>query len=271
MASTISYYKATTNSRGYIYYTADGAGGGKQYEKGTEVHFPPDYASRESNNRWPVIHPMNGWMNKAFFGTPEAVYEDVGAEAPTILFPASGCTTESKKPVIAVKTPAGTSMTLMRKVGGNEWATVRSGLSGGVTIYDNIPSISVGTIIVRYKVVEGNVDGQEATISIVVKDAAWRRTIESGTIISNEVVSHRADIDEMLAAVNTQRKYYGLSAITLPGTVGKFVDWQTQMNTMVMAINESLAKANQARISVTVPSYPTASTINAIRAACRSV
>lgn len=271
MASVLSYYKATTNSRGYIYYLADGSTGGKQYEKGTEVHFPTDYASRESNSRWPVIYPMEGWMNKAFFGTPEAVYEEVGADAPTFVFPSSGATTESKTPVVAVKTPSGSGMSLQRKVGSGSWTTVKSSVGGNTTVYDKLPSLSTGTTLVRYRVREGNVGGDEAVISIVVKSASWKRTISSGTVISDVTVSHRADINEMLASVNTQRKFYGLSAISLPGTVGKFADWKMQMDTLVNAVNQSLSKAQQTQIVLTVPSYPTASTINSIRTACRSV
>lgn len=74
MAQVISQYSAVTTNRGYIFYLADGSTGGKQYEAGTVLRMPKDYASRITNSRYPVTSPMSGWMNWTYIGNIEPIY-----------------------------------------------------------------------------------------------------------------------------------------------------------------------------------------------------
>ena len=269
MAKVLVYYKTTTNYRGYIYYNADQSGGSRQYEKGTEVHLPVDYASRITSGRYPVIYPINGWINQALLNPLEAVYEDRGPDAPSIVLPVAGAITESTTPVIAVIAAEGTSMELLRSVDGGEFAAVKTGIAGGATVYDKLPAMGAGAHDISYKLSEDGGESDAVSISITVRSAAWMRSIASGDIISNQTISHQADITEMLAAVNMQRAYYGLDAISLPGTVGRFADWQRQMQTMLTAVNGSLQAAGQAAESANIGEWPDAATINTIRNGCR--
>lgn len=87
MAQQIAKYSAETGMRCYIYYLADSSTGGIQYEKGTALILPADYAARESYNRYPVVSPMNGWLNKGYIQKITPVYETVTdkCSAPTIV------------------------------------------------------------------------------------------------------------------------------------------------------------------------------------------
>lgn len=268
MAKVLAYYSAVTNMRGYIYYNADGSGGGVQYESGTVLHLPTDYASRETNSRYPVTSPMSGWMNKGYIQNITAVYESTAPGAVSIVFPSSGATSGSTTPVVAVKTPTATSATLYRRVDSGSWTALRSSLSSSVTVYDKL-SLSAGSHSIQYKMTEDGIDSSVTSLTITVVSTSWSRTISTGSVISNANISHRKDINEMLTAVNVQRKYYGLSTITLTGTVGKFADWAAQMKQMAEAVNACLSKANQTQISVNPSAYPDAATVNAIRAGCK--
>lgn len=372
MAQVIAKYAATTNMRGYIYYSADGSGGGVQYEKGTAVQLPKDYASRETNSRYPIISPMNGWMNKNYLNGITPIYETVtdkctapsavsinastkvltitggaggdlntfsgygiswreraitstawgawsadtvttsktvsvtanagyvrqyrvrtrgsaGAsyysdyvvcetlitgntanKEPVILLPSSGAVSPSKTPVVAVSCGAdaeGDAMTLKRSVNGGAWTDAAAVAAAGGTVYDHLPAMENGTYEIRYKLVDANgAESSIVSVTIMVENAAWGRSIAAGDIISNTEISHRADIEEMLTAVNKQRVYYGLSQIQLTGTVGRFADWGKQMQQMLDAVNQCAAAAGQPTAYSTVDDvWPNAAIINEIR------
>ena len=90
--------------------------------------------------------------------------------------------------------------------------------------------------------------------------------IDTGTVIANHTISHRTDIEELLGAVNTMRTYYGLAAVKLPGTVGKWADWKPQMKALQNGIEEvRTALDKTAHTWLAVPSWPTADVINELR------
>lgn len=195
---------------------------------------------------------------------------NTAAAAPTILLPAAEAVTASQTPVVVVSCSAdneGDQMTLQRKIDSGSYAAVTTVGGSGGTVYDKLPTLANGRHTITYRVVDvnGGTSG-EKSVAIVVGRAAWARTIASGTIIANATISHVADINELLNAVNVQRMYYGLATIKLPGTVGRFVDWGRQMDALLKGTNECLAAAGQPVTASDVSDvWPNAATINTIR------
>lgn len=268
MAQFLAYYTGVTDMSGYAYVNADSTGGSTRIEKGTTVHLVANYAETESHNRYNITSPVNGWLHKDYIKEITPVYEYTAPGVVSFSFPASGAVSGSANPVVCVKTPSSTNATLYRRVDSGSWTSLRSGLYSAVTIYDRL-SLASGSHTIQYKLTEDGLDGAVVSRSITVNPVAWSRDIVIGSVISNENISHRKDINEMLSAVNRQRTYYGLATIVLPGTVGRFEDWKPQMVKMAEAVNECLTKANQTEITATPGSWPDAATVNAIRTGCK--
>lgn len=185
---------------------------------------------------------------------------------PTLRLPAANATSRSQTPVMVLNVPAdadGDTMTLKRQIDSGSWVSVKTIKKGAA--YDQLPTLAAGSHTVRYKLADAYAEGSAASRTFTVSPATWGRTIATGTVISNKTVSHVADINELLTVVNAQRAFYGLTAITLPGTVGRFGDWQNQMQQLLTAINASRTAAGQGTVSLTVPAYPTASVFNSLR------
>lgn len=74
MAQQVSSYRAKFASRGYIFYEADGTTGGVQYEAGTVIALPANYAQRMTNSRYPTTGPIAGWINYVYVDEVTPVY-----------------------------------------------------------------------------------------------------------------------------------------------------------------------------------------------------
>lgn len=195
---------------------------------------------------------------------------NTAAKTPSILLPSNGAVSSSLTPVVVISCSAdneGDAMKLQRSIDGGDWMKVADVAGTGGTVYDQLPAQTAGQHTIRYKLADiNNAESAAVSVAIVISAAAWTRTIAAGDIISNKEISHVADINEMVAAVNVQRMYYGLDVIKLPGTVGRFADWKMQMQSMLDAVNQNIAAAGKKAIKTTVTSaYPNAETINAIR------
>jgi hypothetical protein len=195
---------------------------------------------------------------------------NTAAKTPSILLPSNGAVSSSLTPVVVISCSAdneGDAMKLQRSIDGGEWMEVADVAGTGGTVYDQLPAQTAGQHTIRYKLSDiNNAESAAVSVAIVISAATWTRTIAAGDIISNREISHIADINEMVAAVNVQRMYYGLDVIKLPGTVGRFADWKMQMQRMLDAVNHNIAAAGKKVIKTTVISvYPNAETINAIR------
>ena len=195
---------------------------------------------------------------------------NTAASAPAIMIPANEAITISDTPVIVVACgadPDGDVMKLQRNVDGYGWADIKSVSSAGATVYDKIHKLGNGRHAIAYRVTDANgaVSGAGG-VTIIVEKAAWTRDIASGDVIANKNISHAAEINEMLYAVNIQRVYYALQPITLPGTVGVFGDWGKQMRKMLDSVNECAAAAGQQLTELNLSdAFPNAAMINAIR------
>lgn len=186
--------------------------------------------------------------------------------APTFKLPADSATTRSQTPVVVLTVPAdadGDTLTLYRKIDSGSWTTVKTLASG--TVYDQLPTLAAGSHTVYYKLADSYAESSAVSRTFTVQTQSWSRAITTGGVISNANISHVADINEMLAVLNAQRTYYGLSTIALTGTVGRFGDWKAQMDQMITAVKASGTAAGKTLSFATVPTYPTASVINEIR------
>ena len=213
-----------------------------------------------------TIGSAGGSYYSAYVTCGATLTGNTGPSAPAIYLPAGGAGTYSKTPVIKLMIQAdadGDTLTIKRQIDSGNWTTIVAQKSG--LYYDQLPSLSVGNHTIRYKAADSYVESGNNSITITVVDHNWRRTIATGTVISNASVSHVADINEMLAVMNAQRAFYGLGSVTLPGTVGRFGDWKAQMEKLQAGIVETGKSVNKTISFGTVPSYPTASIINAIR------
>ena len=72
----ILYYSATMGLRGYVFVNPDSTGGSTPLEKHAEFHLAADYAETEQFNRYHVIWPVEGWLNKGYVKNIQAVYSD---------------------------------------------------------------------------------------------------------------------------------------------------------------------------------------------------
>ena len=190
---------------------------------------------------------------------------------PVITLPGASAQTYCARPVIVLNCPAepdGNAQDLLRSLDGGAWAVVvyNVPVAGGV-VYDRLPVLGEGWHTAAYRMADPYDFGPEASVGFTVKALSWAREIAAGTVIANASVSHRADIAELLAAVNHQRAYYGLAALTLPGTVGAFGDWKSQMEALQAGIAAAEAAAGQESAAwLSVPGYPTAAVVNELRA-----
>lgn len=191
------------------------------------------------------------------------------AGTPIVEVPTSGAITFCHSPSIRVQCPAdpdGDMVTLHRSIDSGEWESL-SAFDGAVTIYDQPNALTNGTHTLRYKLVDSNGAESDAdSVSFTVTGHSWGRAIAPGDVISNEQVSHRADIEELLAAVNSACAFYSVPDCVLEGVVGAFSDWRRQMEALENKLNECLLAANKGQYSfATVPGYPAAGVINEIR------
>lgn len=194
---------------------------------------------------------------------------NTAAKMPTIVLPINGAVSGSRTPAVVVSCSAdneGDQMKLQRSIDGADWMIAATVAGTGGMIYDRLPEQTVGTHTIRYKLTDINgAESETVGLNVVIGAVRWTREIKSGDIISNRELSHITDLNEMLTAVNVQRLYYGLDAISLPGTVGKFADWVNQMRAMLDASEQCLAAAGLTVTFGEVESYPNAAAINELR------
>lgn len=195
--------------------------------------------------------------------------------APVVTCPANGAVTHSITPAIVLACaadPDGDAMTLSRQVDGGTWKAVATVLGTGGMVRDQLPVLGIGAHTVTYVLADTyGMQSESVTVTLTVSPKKWTRSITTGTVIANASISHKTDITELLAAINVQRAYYRLAALTLGGTIGRFGDWARQMTIMQEATAESLAVAGATMPAWHgVPSYPTAAIITQIRAAAEA-
>ncbi len=195
--------------------------------------------------------------------------------APTWVLPAANATTHSATPAIQVTVgaePDGTEQYLQASIDGGTYYTLAILPAEGGTVVP-VLSLAAGTHAITLRVTDPlGAASATASRSITCTVPTWTRSIATGTVIANTSISHRTDINELRTRVNVPRAYYGLTALTLPGTVGKWADWQRQMEALQQGLADCFAAAGRAAPAwLTVPAYPTASIINQIRTQVASV
>lgn len=179
--------------------------------------------------------------------------------APALTYPAADAT-GSLTPAISIAVgsdPDGQTVTLYYQLDGGSWTAYT-----GVTRL----SLTAGSHTLAIKAVDSlGAETAGTGRTFAVDPPSWARTISTGSVIANQTISHRADIQELLAAANVQRAWYGLSPMTLD-SVGVWGKWRQNMADMRQSIEVCRSRAGLAAPSWTpMTGYPTAAVINEIR------
>lgn len=145
--------------------------------------------------------------------------------------------------------------------------------AGGDASFRCAHELSPGNYCVVVRLVDASGGVSDTTsASFTVAAPAWTRDITPGAVIASETVSHQADLTELLSAVNAVRARFGLIAMTLPGRLGYFADWLTQMQALAQGTADCYALLGE---SVAIPqqatNYPSAATVSAVRALVQGV
>lgn len=192
----------------------------------------------------------------------------------TVTAPAAGATIYNAKPYVISNVgaePDSQAQTVQVSIDGGVFATLGSlAAAGGPVKAALATALSAGSHTIATRVVDAmGVAGPEVTRTIMVASAAWTRAISTGTVIANASISHRTEIAQMRDRVNGVRAYYGLGVIALPGTVGTFKDWLSQMQALQAGIGACYTLTGRAAPAWIAPAknYPRADVINQIRAA----
>ena len=200
---------------------------------------------------------------------------NTAAGVPTVEVPIAGGSSRLHSPSVRISCPPDPDddpMTLMRRIdnGSLEETMILEG-AGGV-VYDQLPWMTEGEHVVEYLSRDiNNHDSDVDRTSFSVEPSVWTREIAAGDIISNREISHQADIEELFSAVNGIRAFYGLGEIECPGTIGRFGDWQSQIQAMLSGVNDVYDLIHRTRPDwPEVPAFPTAAVVNAIREACQA-
>lgn len=187
-------------------------------------------------------------------------------KSPVIKIPSSNAITIHPMPYVVIECladPDGDVQTLKRQLDNGSWENVTTLRNG--TFTDQLPTLQTGSHTVKYKLADQYFESSVASVSFVVSSHAWNRTINSGDVISNAFISHKDEINDMLSAVNIQRAWHGLDNIGLAGSVGQFATWKKQMEALLEGINACALSVGMSATALSIPSYPTAAVINAIR------
>lgn len=190
---------------------------------------------------------------------------------PVILFPVSGSVSQSPAPWLIVYCPPDPdteTQNVYVQIDGGEWEHLTECDPGEITeSHSQLLDLSPGkhTVAVRMEDASGGVSPVDSTL-FTMKAFEWNRPIASGDIISNQKVSHRADLLEMLDSLNVLRAYYGLPPIArLPGYVGRFSDWPAQIEALKEGINDVRALKGESGLLLGSSNWPKASIINRLR------
>ena len=145
--------------------------------------------------------------------------------------------------------------------------------AGGDASFRCAHELSPGNYRIVMRLVDASGGVSDTTsASFTVAAPAWTRDITPGAVIASETVSHQADLTELLSAVNAVRARFGLIAMTLPGRLGYFADWLTQMQALAQGTADCYALLGEnAAIPQQATNYPSAATVIAVRALVQGV
>ena len=190
---------------------------------------------------------------------------------PIILFPVSGSVSQSPSPWLIVHCspdPDTETQHVYIQIDGGDWEHLTECDPGEITeSHSQLLNLSPGkhTVAVRMEDASGGVSPVDSVL-FTMEAFEWSRPIAPGDVISNESVSHRADLLEMLNALNVLRAYYGLPPIAkLPGYVGRFSDWPAQIEALKEGVNDVRALKSESDMVLASSNWPKASIINRLR------
>ena len=200
-----------------------------------------------------------------------AVMKNSPSSAPVIVVPVvANALIESLTPAVKISyssDPDGQSQTLyVQAVKNNvvEWSTSSTVGKKSGTFIARMDLPASGTYTIKAWVNDGFVDSDVTALDIRVSAAQWGRTISSGDVIADEIISHQEDINEMIEKANLVRAYYGLQTFTETGN-GLFARWKPIMDDIAAKMIEAYAVAGETKKFDGATIYPSAASINAVR------
>ena len=145
--------------------------------------------------------------------------------------------------------------------------------NGGFAAFRLPQTVETGRYRVLLRLVDASGGAGEAlSAAFSVGTPSWARSIASGTVIASETISHQAELTEMLSHVNAARARFGLADMALPGRLGYFADWLTQMQALAQGAADCYALLGEnAAIPQQATNYPSAATVSAVRALAEGV
>lgn len=199
------------------------------------------------------------------------VMKNSPSSAPVFVVPAvANALIESLTPAVKISyssDPDGQSQTLyVQAVKNNvvEWSTSSTVGKKSGTFIARMDLPASGTYTIKAWVNDGFVDSDVTALDIRVSAAQWGRTISSGDVIADEIISHQEDINEMIEKANLVRAYYGLQTFTETGN-GLFARWKPIMDDIAAKMIEAYAVAGETKKFDGATIYPSAASINAVR------
>lgn len=127
------------------------------------------------------------------------------------------------------------------------------------------PVLGKNTIKLWLKDINGGVSPISQLV-VNVENTNWKRSIETGVVISNETVKHSEDIAELIGKLNNVRSYYGLTSYYIASGTNLFAKWKDNMQNIFDKINET-KKVTGAAFTETLSNeeYPNAADFNLLR------
>jgi hypothetical protein len=200
------------------------------------------------------------YSNSAVSAVYASLKTNTAPVAPTFVFPINSTTSYSTTPALKAQIaaePDGQAQTLQLSIDGGSYTDIASvASSGGTPIYAATLAAGNHTLTLRVKDSLG-LTSNTASRSITVATPTWTRTIAAGVVIANTSISHKADMTELLARINTARAFYGIAAATFATTLGVWANWKAQMQSLQIALAACFTAAGKTIPTWnTVPNHP---------------
>lgn len=207
---------------------------------------------------------------------------------PAVAYPVSSKTTYYKRPACKLTLtpdPNGQTVKVQVQVGSGAWTDAKTGITpaaGGTTVKFRLPvDLAVGSNTVNFRVVD-SLGAVSSTVSKTVTYVAtvWSRSITRGSVISGGTISHKAEMNQMLAAVNNVRALYGLSSgntWSASHPVGYFAHWwpdMKQLYDLLCDVYDEVGETAPAFTDITMEApypMPKAETVNLVRGMIQSL
>lgn len=212
----------------------------------------------------------------------QAVMKNRLPGVPSISWPVANSTCLSKHPIFGVSASAdqdGQTTTLQFRKGSNgDWVTASgtipaSGCSSmGFRLPAAVGDLSTSWTYIYMRLVDSlGAAGDSVSVyvrrgTLSLREITGQDGDTPGTVISNDNISHQADLATLLSAVNGRLAWFGDGAISYNTEVGLFANWLPQMQQLHGVLRGLYARAGETVQEISQEgNWPTAATFNLVR------